>query len=1674
METAGKKWWVVGVFAVFLLGMLFYVVTTLQPGNVGKAVQPPVRAAYAFNGYDQEFLGTVTAAGDYAIRLTLNKQPLQAFFTYRSDREVVFEVQQDLIGGDVVGAPTPNVYGYGLDYSYFYPQLDSACSSYPCEVLLVVHPRDPRLTDAYDFAYNISLDALECGTVINDSFRQNWFTLKQDLTCGVSDGFVIKKNNFIFDGNQRTIQTNAPRNLGIAGIRLDHVTGVQVRHASVTGTFHYGIFANESNATTIEDNALVMIPTGYRQDPVAGITFNGMGISNQIKNNLVLGGDAGLLVGSCVSHPCFSSNLVSGNTFVGVSNNPDLRTRMPELTQFVAPQYLQDVGMDFAYDAAHHPSFSSTNRIENNIVYGWSTGILFGLNASRNMVTSNLACMDTLDVSEEYPRGDNNGTENTCDTANQWADERTTSGCRKNCIGLVLQPDLMITSVAPDHQPISGQPFAVQVTVKNSGLGFAMGNPPVTLKDGNAYTQTLGLSSYLLKDQETVLSFNGLNYPSGLVPFHAQVNIGQGTTIEESNLNNNFYDQQVTVVDSKYLDLALDSLRIAPVDPFVNEEITINATLWNRGGVAYQGPITLLVDFGDGTTTTELLPLVQLAPGERRNVHVLTHYYTNAGSYPLGMIVDPTNKIPESDETNNVAVPLAVVVQAAPAGAMCGNDILEKGEQCDGSDPSGPCSWGEYWLVNSRGQTERGSVQKLFGKFKQLDAYTETTDGSVAYAAEGSTVWIRKNNVWNSYSLAQFSKGNFVRIDAMEMFDVLGDLMGSSAPVLPGKSPNLFVVGTDAHTGEKEIYLAFGLPVINDYVWVKWMNIRDFAIKFNIISGNYLLQDIDDIARINWDPSDPEEELVIVDNDHVWVTNRVLFLLNQWKMVNTSQGLNPADPMVQDLTHIDAIGRYGSGYIMSQSKCQLNCTCALSYQCGQTYTNNVDLPHDLFCNGNGITMSGKDLTLDCHGFSIVGANTGTGIRVVSGEKVTVKNCYVSSFDQGIVVYPGQNISLLGNSVTSSNSGIVVGTSSQPTRNIQVLYNSLSGNKAGLLLTNVLTGTLGNNILQDQEQALSISNASDLSIHDQYINRSSVGLLLENVQRSTLTDNKVCESLDADIRVLTSTALSGSYNSCDKPDGWHDDSGQGCSYACHASVSSLCVDTDKDGYYAISTRCTLGNDCKDNTSNDARDCPQTVAGCSERFSTCSICINPGAHEAGNISCNDGVDNNCNSKTDNADAGCGGLNPAGAVCGNGVTEGSESCDDGNILNGDGCSSSCSRENGDRDHRGGDSSWGRPRNTTQPSQNCTAEICDGKDNDCNGFVDDNLIAPLCPKQTGLCKGAVMRCGGSFGWLPCSTLTYGRDYQDVETSCDGIDNNCDGTLDEGCKKPIAGCIPSPEICGNGKDEDCDGFDRPCPQGEQPSANPDFDYDGLTNAQEASLGTNPYAADSDGDRWNDKAEVDAGTDPLNRFDFPSAGKYCSWLQIAFLIIIGLGILYFAYQLIRSFTLVDLVFLILTLVFAFGVIFAEKLIPSLGKYCIPFYGGSIVLGLLVVCFFAIFVHLALDEKQRKKEEIGRENSLKQSMEQSTQELRDLLQQRASVQQPAAAMTELPSVYDSQPADASSSSSRTWKPLPKKVMNKGDKKAIGSLRTLSGKSASSDEPEDFDKIDELYQERKKNK
>ena len=91
------------------------------------------------------------------------------------------------------------------------------------------------------------------------------------------------------------------------------------------------------------------------------------------------------------------------------------------------------------------------------------------------------------------------------------------------------------------------------------------------------------------------------------------------------------------------------------------------------------------------------------------------------------------------------------------------------------------------------------------------------------------------------------------------------------------------------------------------------------------------------------------------------------------------------------------------------------------------------------------------------------------------------------------------------------------------------------------------------------------------------------------------------------------------------------------------------------------------------------------------------------------------------------------------------------------------------------------------------CGAELCDGRDNDCDGIVDNGVICGCGDDDTcyggppesagvGACTPGRRDCdiSGEF-WLECT----GWVGPVAEVCDDGIDNDCDGQIDDGCAPP-------------------------------------------------------------------------------------------------------------------------------------------------------------------------------------------------------------------------------------------------------------------------------------------------
>jgi M6 family metalloprotease-like protein len=207
----------------------------------------------------------------------------------------------------------------------------------------------------------------------------------------------------------------------------------------------------------------------------------------------------------------------------------------------------------------------------------------------------------------------------------------------------------------------------------------------------------------------------------------------------------------------------------------------------------------------------------------------------------------------------------------------------------------------------------------------------------------------------------------------------------------------------------------------------------------------------------------------------------------------------------------------------------------------------------------------------------------------------------------------------------------------------------------------------------------------------------------------------------------------------------------------------CIDNDGDGYGVNGDpNCPNGPgvDCNDNIFNVYPGAPDSV-------------------------CN-GIDNNCDGTADE------GYVPTATSCGVGVCTGNTGqleCQSGSVVD-----------------------------TCDPIAGAAADdtSCDGLDNDCNGTADEDYIAAQC--GTGVCQSS-SSCENGVE----TACTPASPTETTEVTCDGLDNDCDGEVDENldtdhdgdgfascdgdCNDNDITMYPGAPLLCDGKDNNCDTY---------------------------------------------------------------------------------------------------------------------------------------------------------------------------------------------------------------------------------------------------------------------------
>ncbi|ODS36949.1 hypothetical protein BEH94_03990 [Candidatus Altiarchaeales archaeon WOR_SM1_SCG] len=186
-----------------------------------------------------------------------------------------------------------------------------------------------------------------------------------------------------------------------------------------------------------------------------------------------------------------------------------------------------------------------------------------------------------------------------------------------------------------------------------------------------------------------------------------------------------------------------------------------------------------------------------------------------------------------------------------------------------------------------------------------------------------------------------------------------------------------------------------------------------------------------------------------------------------------------------------------------------------------------------------------------------------GIRLSSSPHTLITNNIANSNTHGISLYSSSDI-LITNNIANSNSDSGIGLAYS---NNNVANNNIANNNSyGLCLSgnSDFNQILNNQILNNDLIGIKISKCNHFgsscpggntnnTLQENNISNNNIGIYSEN-SNSIINSNIVCNSINLDFNTSDWQPSYGDNNTCDNADGWNDDRGIGCRYACDGSIN----------------------------------------------------------------------------------------------------------------------------------------------------------------------------------------------------------------------------------------------------------------------------------------------------------------------------------------------------------------------------------------------------------------------------------------------------------------------------------------------------------------------------------------
>ena len=195
-------------------------------------------------------------------------------------------------------------------------------------------------------------------------------------------------------------------------------------------------------------------------------------------------------------------------------------------------------------------------------------------------------------------------------------------------------------------------------------------------------------------------------------------------------------------------------------------------------------------------------------------------------------------------------------------------------------------------------------------------------------------------------------------------------------------------------------------------------------------------------------------------------------------------------------------------------------------------------------SGDCITISARDAVLDCRGNAITGDGSGWGITLQDASGVTVRNCVVRGFRQGVRLNSSSGNVLENNSVASAGeAGLYLYYSSSN----NLTGNSVSGGGNGIHLRYSDGNRLLNNSATETMTGILLEQSNGNFLSGNSANNGGDGIRIVGPGSNTLANNRACGNALENIR-CDSVQEDGGGNTC-SPEGANTWCGVACGAGC---------------------------------------------------------------------------------------------------------------------------------------------------------------------------------------------------------------------------------------------------------------------------------------------------------------------------------------------------------------------------------------------------------------------------------------------------------------------------------------------------------------------------------------------